>query len=78
MSEIRPYSVRIGSYRFTYRWRSWGCSHRKAGVGAFGCASPVAAFRECRRAWRDQVTEGQRALYREKIAVFGDRGPGSG
>jgi hypothetical protein len=78
VSEIRPYSVTIGSYRFTYRWRSWGCWHQKGGVGAFGRPSPVAAFRDCRRAWLDKITEGQRALYREKMAALGGRGPGSG
>lgn len=68
--EARPYMLTVGRYRFSYKWRSWGCDYHRGGVGSYGHPSPVAAFRDCRRAWRERIADGQRALYREQVAAL--------
>ncbi|HET9893674.1 MAG TPA: hypothetical protein VFQ44_01825 [Streptosporangiaceae bacterium] len=54
ISLSRPYRLRLGSLRFTYRWRSWGC--QRGHLGAHGHPNPVAAYRSLRAMERQQAT----------------------
>ena len=65
--EIRPWRFRLGRYRFTGRWRSWGCDGRRLGITVTGHTSPLAAYRALLRAETDREVEAWRAAYGERL-----------
>lgn len=68
----RPWHFRIGRFRFTGTWRSWGCDGSRFGITATGHPSPLAAYRALLRAETDREVEAWRAAYGERLVCRTD------